>query len=137
MLFHLRPAFFDGVEVRRIGRKVKQFRSGGCDSIPDPVNFVSGKVVHYDNITRLELGTQGVVEEREKYVGVGCRFDCHRRNPAFDTNCAEHRHRSPSSRRGIVQPLTALRSSIASRRLRRNPAFVDKDQILRLNVLDR
>lgn len=102
ILLELRPAFFDGVEVRGIGWKVEQSGSGGGDSITNAVNFVGGKIVHDDNIARFELGTQGVVEESKKHVSVCSRLDCHRRNPAVDADRSKQCNGSPFGWGGVI-----------------------------------
>ena len=136
MLFDLCPAFFDGVEVRGIGRQVEQFRSGSRDSLPNTLDFVSGKIVHHDNIAWLELRTQSMIQEREKDIRIGRRFNGHRGDPTLDADSAEHRQSSPAGWGGVVQPLTALHPAVASCHLRRDTAFIDEDQVLRLNVCD-
>ena len=136
MLLELRPAFLDGVEVRGVRRQVEQFCTGGGDSLPNTLDFVSGKIVHDDNIAVLELGAQCVIQERKKDIGIGRCFNSHRGNPSFDADCAEHGQSSPTSWGGVVQPLTTLHPAITPCHLRRYPAFIDEDQVLRFNVCD-
>ena len=42
--------FFDGVEVRAVGREVIEFGTCRLNELTDPLTFVAGEVVHDDDV---------------------------------------------------------------------------------------
>src|ERR1700740_1568376 len=52
----LGPAFFDGVEMGRIRREIKQAGAGSLDSVPHHGSFVSAQIVHNDDVPGLQFG---------------------------------------------------------------------------------
>ena len=134
-LFHLRPTFLDGVEVRRVGRQKEKRCPGLMDSFGNTVHFMRAEVVHDHDLIGQQLRTQNLIEVGEKDVSVGRRFNRHSGNPTGSTDGAEYRHRSPvASWNAFLKSGTAHRTPVALRHFSGDAAFVEEDEPCRVDL---
>jgi hypothetical protein len=56
--FDLRKRFLYGIEVRRIGRHIKQLITSLLDELPNSLSFVSCEVVHHHLLSGTQRGRQ-------------------------------------------------------------------------------
>ena len=74
-LFELGPGFFDGVQVGRVRRQVKQLRTCGFDTLPYAFGLMGGEVVHHHCTTRSQGRTEEMVKVGEEDIRIGGRLD--------------------------------------------------------------
>ena len=135
LLFDLRPAFFDRVEVRRVGRQVTERGAGLFDEFPHTVHFVRSQIVHDDQLTGLQLWTQDVFQISAEDIAVGGCFDGHRSYPTGNTDRAQHGQCSPAAgRNSFFDARPVQRTSITPRHFRGDAALVDEDELRRIDL---
>ena len=136
-LFELGPAFFDWVEVGRVGWKIEQPGPGLADAFGYAIDFMCGQVVHDNNLTGLELWAENMIEVSQKNVSIGSRFDCHGGDPAGNADRAQYSQRLPAAcRNAFTKPRDAHDATVASRHFRRDTAFVEEDELRRIDLFD-
>lgn len=130
LLFHLCPAFFNGVEVRGIGRQIAERSAGVLDKFSDAVHPVSAQVVHNDQLTGFQVRTQNVLQIGEKNITVGGGFYGHDSYPAGKADGSQYCQGAPSAGgNSFIDAGTVQCSAITPRHLRGDTAFVDKDEL--------
>ena len=135
LLFDLGPAFFDRVEVRRVGRQVTECCAGLFNEFPYAVHFVRSEIVHDDQLTGLQLWTKNVFQISPEDIAIGGCFDGHRCYPAGNGDRSQHRQGSPAAgRNSFLDARAAQRPSITPRHFRRDAALVDEDELRRIDL---
>ncbi len=61
---------FDRIEVRRIGRKVKELSAEALDRLSDPGHLVRGKIVHDDEVSLCQFRHKNLFDVSEESVAV-------------------------------------------------------------------
>lgn len=134
-LFELGPALLDWVEVGRVRRQIEQRCSGRTDEFLYAGDFVRSEIVHHHNLSGLELRTQNVLQISEKDVAIGGRLNHHRAHPAGKTDGTQHRQGAPvACGNSFVDTLTAHRPPIPPGHFRCDPAFVEENEALRIDL---
>lgn len=134
-LFDLCPAFFDGVEIRRVGRQITERGTGLFNEFPYSVHFVSPQIVHDDQLTWLQLRTQDVFQISPEDITIGGCFDRHRGHPTGKTDRPQYGQCPPASGRNSFFDTRAVqRTSITSGHFRRNAALVHEDELRRIDL---
>ena len=135
LLFDLCPALFDGVKVRRVGRQVTKRGSGLFDEFAYAVHFVRSEVVHDDQLTGLQLGTQDVFEISPEDIAVSGRFDRHRSHPSGNTDRSQHGQcPPPSGGNSFFDARAVQRTSVTPRHFRGDAALVNEDELRRIDL---
>lgn len=134
-LFELRPAFLNGIEVRRVGRQIEQRGPGLLDEFFDPSDLVSSQIVHHYNLAGLELRAENFLQVSEKDIAIGRSFDDHGRDPAGNTDRTQNSQRAPMARRNsFVDAFAAQRAPVTPGHFRCHAAFVQEDEALRIDL---
>lgn len=135
LLFDLCPAFFDRVEVWRVGRQVTERGAGLFDEFPDTVHFMGSQIVHDDQLTGLQLRTQDVFQISPEDIAIGGCFDRHCSHPSGNTDRSQHRQRSPAAGRNSFVDARAIQpTSITPRHFRGDAALVNEDELRRIDL---
>ena len=90
--FDLRPAGFDGRQVRRVGRQIEQTRPASGQRLLDAHRVMGPQIVHHDNIPRGQRGAQHLLDIGAKDLRVGRAVDGHHRLEALDAQRPQHGH---------------------------------------------
>ena len=64
--FHLRPHFFNGVEIRAVGRKIQPFHTLSCQNFPGCLYTMGAHIVHYYDIDRTKSREQNLFQILDK-----------------------------------------------------------------------
>ena len=64
--FHLRPHFFNRVEIRAVGRKIQPFYTLFCPNFPDCLYTMGAHIVHYYDIARTKSREQNLFQILDK-----------------------------------------------------------------------
>jgi hypothetical protein len=59
--FDLAESFLFGIELRRIGRQIKQLSTSLLDELPNSLSFVSCEVVHHHYLSGTQRGRQDLL----------------------------------------------------------------------------
>jgi hypothetical protein len=133
MLFDDRPAGLDGIEVRRVGWKVEEFSTGGCNQGSDAIHLMGGQIVHHHHLPGLQCRAKYLSDVGQEDIAVGGRLHRHPGLPSLDADSAQHGEGSPSPIRStLVDSLPAWRSSVESGHVRGYAAFVQKYETCRV-----
>ena len=97
LLFHLRPALLDGVEVGRVGRQVAERSAGLLDEFSDAVHFVSSQIVHDDQLAGFQLWTKDLFQVSQEDIAVGGRLNGHDGHPSGNADCSQYSQCAPSA----------------------------------------
>lgn len=135
LLFELRPALFDGVEVGGVGRQVAKRGAGLLDEISHTVHFVSSQIVHDNQLAGFQLWTKDVFQVSQEDIAVRGRLNGHGGYPSGNTHCSQQSQCPPSaSRNSLLNTRTMQRPAIAPSHFRRDAALVDEDELRRVDV---
>jgi len=132
VLFDLRPGFFDGIEIGRVGRQIEHFRSPRLDPFAHPVDLVRTEVVHHHHVAGSERGAQDMFDVGEEDIGVGRFLDGHRRIDSAQTHCRQNGQDLPvAAGRRFVDSATIDTASIEPRHRGCDTALVQENQVFR------
>ncbi len=136
-MFELGPGLFDGVQVGRVRRQIKQLRACGLDPLRHAVDLVRAEVVHHHHISWSEGRAEEMVQVGEEDVRIGGRGDGHRSDHAAQAHRAQDGDDLPVSlRRPFVDARPAEAARKAPRHCGRDAAFVKEDQPFRIDRED-
>ena len=131
--FEFGEAQLDGVEVGAVGRQEPQRRAGRFNGGPDAVDLVGGEIVGDHDVAGLQRGDEDLFDVGEETGPV------HR--AIQDPGGGEPRHPQrrdegatlpPPLGRVIGDPLAAQPAPIATEQIGRDPAFIEKDEVGRV-----
>jgi hypothetical protein len=133
--FELGEGLFDGIEVGAIGREIAQRRAGPLDRFFDASDFVTGKIIHDDDIAMaqgrgekvLDIGQETrSVHRTVKYTGCGDLIVAQGGN-----ECWRH---PMAMRHGRDEPLPTQSPPIEPRHVGLRPSFINEDKIFRIQI---
>lgn len=81
------PTWFDGVQIRGVGRHVDEMNASVSTCSGDTRVVVGGEVVHYEHVVALELREKDGLEPSDESVLVGGREHGRERHPARQPDC--------------------------------------------------
>lgn len=131
----LGKGFLDGIEVRAVGREIKQ--PGVCllDGLAHTRHLVDGQVVHDDDIAFFQRGAEDFFDVDEKQRAVHRPVDGEGRGHARFAQGGDERQRLPAAKRLLAdEPFTPQTAPVAPRHARVHARFVDEDQIARAQL---
>jgi len=73
----------DGIEIGTVRRQVAHLGSTGSDLLADTSHLVGGEVVEDDDVARMQLGTENVLEISGENLGIDRPLDEERRGDAI------------------------------------------------------
>jgi hypothetical protein len=134
-LFHLCPTLLDGVEVRRIGRQKAEGSSGFLDQFSDTVHFVRSQVVHHDQLAGFQLRTKNVFQIGSEDIAIGGRLNGQDGHPTGNADRSQYGQGAPvASGNSFVNASAVECAAIASCHFRRDSAFIDEDELRRVDI---
>jgi hypothetical protein len=135
LLFELCPTLLDGIEIGRVGREITESGAGVLDQLPDAVHLVGSQIVEHYQMTRVQLRAKNVLQIGQKDIPVGGGFHRHGGDPTGNADRAQHRPCSPATDgNSFPHSFASLSSTVAVRHFRRDAAFVDEDEPLRIQL---
>jgi hypothetical protein len=137
-LLELGPGLFDGVQVRRVRRQVKQLGSCRLDSFAHSLDLVRTEIVHHHHIARPQFRTQDLIQISKEYLPIRGRLDGHSGDHAARADGAQNGEDFPSAvRGGLMNARASDTTRIQSRHLRRDAALIEKDQPVQVYFANR
>ena len=135
-VFDFRECLLDGVEVWRVWRQEPKPRASSPDCLAHSAGFVAAKIVHDDDIARLEGCNQLLIDISAEAFAVDRAIkDAWRGDPAAAQGCEES-HCPPVTVWGKAAQSLALRSPAAKRsHVGLDPGLIDKHQPGRVEPL--
>jgi len=119
----------DRVEVGTIRRQIDKLRADAFDRFADADHFVSGQIVHHDEVTLMERRRQLLLNVAEEHVAVHRTVDYGGRCEAAQPQRADEGRRLPVAVRDSVNDALAAKGpAVKPSELRMGPAFVEKRQ---------
>lgn len=73
----------DGIEIGTVRRQVAHLGSTGSDLLADTSHLVGGEIIEDDDVARMQLGTENVLEVSGKNLGIDRALDEERRGDTF------------------------------------------------------
>lgn len=129
LLFELRPALFDRVEVGGVRRQVAKRGAGLLDDLSHTVHFVSSQIVHNNQLAGFQLWTKNVFQVSQEDIAISGRLDGHGGYPSGNTHCSQQSQSPPTAgRNSLLHTRTMQRPAIAPSHFRRDAALVDEDE---------
>jgi hypothetical protein len=120
---------FDGVEVGTVRRQIDELGADAFDRFADAGHFVSGQIVHYDEVALLERRRQLLLNVAEEHRPVHRTVDHGGRCEAAQSQRADEGRRLPVAvRHAGHDALAAKGPAVQPSELRMGPAFVEKRQ---------
>jgi hypothetical protein len=120
---------FDGIEVGTVGRQIDELGAYAFDRFADAGHFVSGQIIHHDEVARLERRRQLLLDVAEKHRPVHRAVDDGGGREASQPQRADEGRRLPVAVRDVADDaLTAKGPAVQPSELRMGPAFVEKRQ---------
>jgi len=133
----LRPSQFNRVEVGRVRRQIDQVCSTRTDQLFQPGDFVSGKIVHEQNVTGLESGDDTLLDIARKHRPVDSTRQNHwRRNPAPTNHCQSRGLWARRLWRRVHHPLLRGSSPIQTSQAEIDAGFIQKFEVFHLQLRD-
>ena len=134
-LFELSPAFFDRIEVGRVGWQIEKGGPGLQNAFGDTVDFVRSQVVHNHDLTGQQAWAQHVIEVSQENVSIGGGFNRHEGDPAGNADSAEYCQCSPApGRNSFMESVTAHDAAIAPRHFGGDSTLVEEDEPCRIDL---
>lgn len=134
-LFHLCPALFDGIEIGRIGRQVAESGAGLLNELAYTVHFVGAQIIHDHELAGFQLRTEYVSEISQEDIAIGGRLNGHSGHPSGNTDGSQQCQGSPATGRNSLLDACAMQgTAVATGHFRRDAAFVDEDDLRRIDV---
>ena len=135
MIFDFGPHLLNRIEVRRVRRQEPSLCSYGFNGLHHAVRFVTGKIVHHDDVARAEHWNQEVIDESLKDQGVGRPFGDHCRGHALQANRGDHRGRVPMTAGDRIEESFSLQSpSVLPCHVGLGAALIQENQTLRIDL---
>ena len=131
--FELGESLFDWIEVGAIGWQVAQRRTGSLDRFLDAGDFVTGEIVHHDDIALVQGRGEKVLDIGQETRSVHW--------PIKDTGCGdlivaqsgnECRRHPMAMRHGRDEPLPARSTPIKPHQIGLCPRFINEDKTFRV-----
>jgi len=133
-LLDLGPALLNRVEVGGVGRQIPEFGSGGLDEIANPVDFVSGQVIHDHYVAGPKLRTEHLFQISQKDLAIRSRFDGHGGDPTGAADRAQHSECAPVPARSAFGDACPARTTpVTPGHLRGHATFVQENQLFRID----
>ena len=134
-LFHLCPALFNGIEIGRIRREVAERGAGLFNEFAYTVHFVGTEIIHDHQLAGFQLRTEDVSEISQEDIAIGGRLNRHSGYPSGNTDGSQQCQGPPATGRNSLLDARAMqRTAVATGHFRRNTAFVDEDDLRRVDV---
>ena len=135
-VFELGEDLLDRVEVGAVGRQVEEAGAAGFDRFAHAGDLVGRKVVHDDDVARLERRRQGLLDIGKKALAVdGAVEDAGRGDPVVAQRGQEGGGLPVAVRHGSPRPAAApLAAAVAPGHVGLGPGLVDEDQAFGLNA---
>ena len=131
----LGEGLLDRVQVGGIGRQVAQLRASGFDCAANVFAFVSAKVVHHDDVSRLEGWDQDLVDIGLKALAVHRAIENHGRRDAAGSEPGCKGGDFPMAmRRGTPQRPAAERPASEPYHIGGAVCFIDEDELSRIEA---
>ena len=100
--FHLRPHFFNRVEIRAVGREIQPFHTLFCQNFPDRLYTMGAHIIHYYDIARTKSREQNLFQILDKaFSRCPVLVSCERFLP-IQTNGRENRCCSRRIQRCVI-----------------------------------
>ena len=126
---------FDGIEVGTVWGQVSQARAGGLDRLSDAVDFMSGQIVHDDDVARPQLGNERLFDIGEKGLAVHRAVEDHGRSDAVVTQPGSEGGGFPMAMgHGGAASLASGCTTVKARHLGVRGGLVDEDDPRRIEV---
>lgn len=120
---------FDRIEVGTIRRKVRELCAGAVNRFADARDFVSGQIVHDDEIPFAKRRHEVLLDVAQEHVAVHRSVDHQGRGEARQPQGADEGRRLPVAVRDVSDDaLAAIGSAIQAGELRMGPALIEKCQ---------
>jgi len=135
----LGPAGFDGREIGRIARQVKQLEPGLGQNSLDRLRFVRGQIVHQHGGVRMaaaQFGEQHGPQEGDKNLCGRGRRDAHGGDHPLAGERTQDGQPLPAARGRAARPLAARGTGVAAGHCGGDAGLVDKDQLLGVELSD-
>lgn len=119
-----------GIEIRRIGRKVAQFCSGGLDRLVHAGDLVKRDVIDDHDVVALQRRDQTLFEVSQKGLAVHGALDQHRRDDARWAEAGNQGHRLPMPHWDIPDQTFAARvPTMQADHIGGDSGFIDKHKV--------
>ena len=126
--FDLAPHFFDGIEIRGIGRQKQDLSPGLGDQGQCLIVFVRGQVIHHHQISRPEGRTQHFPNIGLEHFRVSRPVDGQTGRGPVHPNGTDHGGGLPMAVRGVgVDPLAPRGAAAQTGQIGLGRRFVQKD----------
>ena len=103
----------------------------------DPRHFLRFAVIHNDDMARMQLGGQDLVDVAAKHITVCAALHGHCRYESLHSYRTNHRHGpAPIVRLGGIRALSSWRPRIGTRHIDMALRLIDKDQVVHLLLSD-
>jgi len=134
-LFDLCPALFNGIEIGRIGRQVAESSAGLFNELAYAVYLVGAQIIHDHQLAGFQLRTEDVSEISQEDIAISGRLNGHSGHPSGNADGPQQCQCPPATGRNSLLDARAMqRAAVATGHFRRNTAFVDEDDLRRIDV---
>ena len=96
----LREGLLDWIEIRRVGRQEPEPGSGSIDCAADSLRLVAAKIIHDDDVARLQGGYKLALHISQEAGTVDRSIEDIRGGKPIQAQGPEESHRTPASMRG-------------------------------------
>jgi hypothetical protein len=135
LLFHLCPALFNGIEIGRIGRQIAESGASLFDEFAYTVHLVGAQIIHDHQLAGFQLRTKDMSEISQEDIAIGGRLNRHSGYPSGNTDGSQQCQGPPATGRNSLLDACAMqRAAVAPGHFRRDTAFVDEDDLRRVDV---
>lgn len=119
---------FNGVEVGRIRRQIKDFCTFVLDHLPDTGNLVAAQVVADDDITWLECRAELGFHINQESCAIHGRIQTPRRKQTVKMQSGNESHGFVTAGSMVIASLSHRTAAILPRHVRACSRFIEKDQ---------
>lgn len=129
-----RPHLFDGIQVRAVRRQIQKLNMRRLKDLTDALNMMRAKIIHYDNIPRLQRWDKMIPQISRKPVSCRSTRVGHGDMTAIRADGGQYRRRFRRIQRRVVDdPRFADASPVDPRHVGVYAAFVQIDKVARVN----
>jgi hypothetical protein len=127
--FDLGEDLFDGIEIRAVGREVRNTRPACLDRFADARNFVNADVVHDDDVAGLQRWRQHLLDIGLEAQAVHRPVEQKGRGDAVMAQGGDEGCGLPMAKGDLAnQAFASRRSSVAAGHVCRHGRFIDEDK---------
>ena len=129
-----RPHLFDRIQVRVVRRQIEKLNMRRLKALPDALNMMRAKIIHYDNVSRLQCRDKMIPQISREPVSCRSARVGHGYMTAIRADGRQYRRRLRCIQRRVVNhPRFADTAPVNPRHVGVYAAFVQIDEMALVN----